>query len=116
MGIITNKTNLHHDGAIKESYQVPIQKGCPSPKKTQKEIRNFLRLHLQSLEASPPRDWCFQEIHEHHELLHHGRLRKDRPRSLQARQIQQKTHSLLQRGSNRRQTSLTRRTRQARRL
>merc|ERR1711935_405994 len=57
-----------------------------------------------------------QEINEHHELIHQRHLREDRRRVLKTRHLQQETHSLLQRGPNRRQTPPPRRARQARRF
>merc|ERR1711939_826551 len=86
----------------------------PSPKKKEKN-RIILSLHLQSPQASSREDRYLQEIHEHHELIHQRCLREDLKRSRQTRQIQQETHSLIQRSPNRRQTPPPRRARQARR-
>ena len=36
----------------------------------EEESRIVRCLHLQSAQASAPRDWNLQEIHVHHELLH----------------------------------------------
>merc|ERR1711981_854087 len=90
-------------------------KGCQestSPKKEEKN-RIILSLHLQSPQASSREDRYLQEIHEHHELIHQRCLRENLKRSRQTRQIQQETHSLIQRSPNRRQTSSSRRACQA---
>merc|ERR1712167_150426 len=94
----------------KESHQ--SQEISSSPEK-EEENRIILSLHLQSPQASSREDRNLQEIHEHHELIHLRCLRKDLRRSLQTRQIQQETYSLIQRSPNRRQTPPPRRARQA---
>merc|ERR1711934_70801 len=103
---IRNAKNPRKSQTSQESY------GCQE----EEESRILRRLHLQSPQAGPPRDWNLQEIHEHHELLHLRYLRENRWRVIQARQIQQKAHSLNQRGPDRCQTPPPRRAYQARRL
>merc|ERR1712110_734462 len=100
-----------YQNARKESRK---RKESPSSKKKKKN-RIILSLHLQSPQASSREDRYLQEIHEHHELIHQRCLRENLKRSRQTRQIQQETHSLIQRSPNRCQTPPPRRARQARR-
>merc|ERR1712226_1569791 len=105
MGIIINKIK----NARKE---IQSHKESPSRQKKKKN-RIILSLHLQSPQASSREDRYLQEIHEHHELIHQRCLRENLKRSRQTRQIQQETHSLIQRSSNRCQTPPPGRARQA---
>merc|ERR1712051_316806 len=90
------------NGKIRQSISKERRKGRQEGRSQEKENRNLLRLHLQSSEASAPRDRYLQEIHEHHELLHQRRLREDRRRELPPCSLQQEAHPLLPRGPDRR--------------
>jgi len=57
-------------------------------------------LHLQGLEAGPPRHWNLEQGHEHHELIRQRHLRENRKRSLKAVQPQRPLDHLKSRGTN----------------
>lgn len=84
-------------------YQDHIKESWPQEgrwKAKEEKNWNFLSLHLQSSQASSPRNWNLKEVNEHYELIHQWYLRKDRPRIIKACQIQQEAHPLKQRGTN----------------
>merc|ERR1712004_503967 len=105
-----------------------LRKGCQesrqSPKEhlqgQQEEVQEkegILRhLHLQGVEASPPRHWNLLQGHEHHELFRQRYLRTYRRRGFPFGSLQQEVHHHLSRDPNRRQAPPPRRVGQARRL
>ena len=66
--IYKNLTNKQKSNAsLQEEHP---KEEATSRQENQEENRDLRHLHLQSSQASSPRDWNLQEIHVDHELLH----------------------------------------------
>ena len=78
--------------------------------------RDLQDIHLQGLEAGPPRHWDFQQGHGNHEQLHQRHLREARQRVVEARSLQQEADDHLARNPDGGAAGSSRRARQARGL